>query len=131
MTCKRHCILSIFIALLIGVALACRRTPTPLSSTPTAPAHLLSLPVWARIECPERESWRTGVTLWEHAERPPSEWGSPMGDMGTDVGVVENCEAVEVLDYEWSFFGEEFWVLIDNHNGQRGWLAIHYVEFAP
>ena len=69
--------------------------------------------------------------MWEHAEEPPSEWGSMMGDAGVDIGAIQYCRAVEVLEYEWSSFGEEFWVLVDNHNGQRGWLSAEYIEFSP
>jgi len=123
--------LLILAVLLVGITPTCGLLPTLTPSSPVPPTHLLHLPAWARIQCPERESWRTGVTLWEHVERYPSEWGDTRGDRGTDLGVLENCESVEVVAYEWSFFGEEFWVMVDNHHGQRGWLAAKYVEFEP
>ncbi len=119
------------LAMLVGVVLACGSTPTPPPPTPVPPAYLRNLPTWARIECPDQESWQVGRTLWEHAEQPPSEWGSTMGNRGIDLGVIQSCESVEVVSYKWSDFGEEFWVLVDNHNGQRGWLAAKYVEFEP
>ena len=45
--------------------------------------------------------------------------------------VNKSCEPIEVLEYEWSSYGQEFWVLVDNHNGQRGWLSTEFVRFEP
>lgn len=85
----------------------------------------------AQIECPETESWRIGIILWEHAEWLPPDGSSTIGEQGAEIGEVQHCESVKVLDYEWSSFRQEFWVLVDNHNGQRGWLAAKFVEFEP
>jgi hypothetical protein len=86
----------------------------------------------ARIECPDNESLRVGgIVLWEHAEWPPHDASSTIGERGVETGDVSYCESVEVLDYEWSSFRQEFWALVDNHDGQRGWLPAEYVEFEP
>lgn len=117
--------------LLAGATLACLGTATPLPSTPVPPGHLRDLPVWARVECPDEDHLRGTANLWEHANWGPTDTSDTIGDRGAQVGNVQSCESVEVLDYEWSSFKEEFWVLVDNHSGQRGWLAIGYVEFEP
>ena len=116
---------------LLTFTFACKATPTPAPPTPLPPAHLRDLPQWARLECPEEEAYRVGVYLWEHAAWPPREESSTMGEPGAQLGLIESCAAVEVLQFEWSAFDEAFWVLVDNHNGQRGWLAAKYIEFEP
>ena len=69
--------------------------------------------------------------MWEHAEWPPRDESSTIGERGAETGDVLHCESVKVLAYEWSSFQQEFWVLVDNQDEQHGWLAAKYVEFEP
>ena len=94
------------------------------------PRILHELPRTARIKCP-KESWRTRVFVWEHAERPPYDESSSIWDRGAELGAVKHCEPVEVLDYEWSAFRDEFWLLVEDHHRNRGWLPAQFVVFGP
>lgn len=117
--------------MLMGATLACGGIPTPPPPTPVPPECLRELPTMAQIECPAQEHLRGVSVLWEHAEWPPPDESSTIGERGREVGKIHACESVEVLAYEWSSFTQEFWVLVDNHNGQRGWLGAEQVEFQP
>jgi hypothetical protein len=119
------------VMLLVGATLACGKASAPPSSTPIPPEYLLKLPTMAQIECPAQEHMRGVSVLWEHTERPPHDESSTIGERGKEVGEIHDCESIEILDYEWSSFRQEFWVLVDNGDGQRGWLAVRYIEFEP
>jgi hypothetical protein len=71
------------------------------------------------------------VVLWEHAELEPPEIGETVGERGEEVGSLRWCARVEILDYEWSEFDQQFWLLVDDKQGQRGWLAVEYIELSP
>ena len=128
---KRGFYVFVAIVLLAGIGLACMSPPSPPHPTPIPPAPLHGLPTWAEVECPEQEFLRATIVLWEHTEWPPRDDSSTIGNPGARTGEVQSCEAVEVLDYEWSSFDKEFWVLVDNHQGQRGWLSADNIAFEP
>lgn len=114
---------------LVGIASACGWGSSLAPPTPTPPAFLANLPIWATTNCPVEEHLRASSYLFEHAERPPVDKSSSIGERGEHTGLVEACENVEVLAYEWSSFKQEFWVLIDTHDGRRGWLAADHIVF--
>lgn len=120
--------------LLLGLTvLSCQRiaTPTPLPPTPETPTHLLNLPTTARIPCPEDEHLRnSSITLWQHTAHPPKESGSN-SSKGNEVGQIHFCTNVTILAYEWSGFEREFWLMVEDQSGQRGWLSSEFIEFLP
>jgi hypothetical protein len=126
---NRNLYVYLFVLKMLLIGLGCQIAPTPIPSTPTPPAFLLDLPSQASIECPQK--WDLDIVLWEHAARTPRDKSNSVPERGTQVGTLHSCETVEVLYYEWSDFKQEYWLLVDNHNGQRGWLAAEFVEFEP
>ena len=120
------------VILLLGSLVGCQvllPTPKPLAPEPGTPNHLLNLPAEARIKCPENEALRGSPVLWEHAERPPRDASSKIGERGNNLGPIDDCTPVSMLDYEWSGFRGEFWVLVEDASGRSGWLSVEFVEF--
>lgn len=125
---KRYC-LQLALAVLIAVALSACADPEPTMFPPAQlPEMLTSLPRPAQIEChhdPDLDIRK--IWLWSLPGRgapDPDSGGS--GFIGDQIGLVRNCESIQLIDFYWDPYEAEYWVKIESDD-QIGWLAFKFI----
>lgn len=99
---------------------------------PTPPVELQSLPHWIRIECAADQRVNiAGVTLWELPGTAPSDPNSAyQGNRGKQLGVIQGCTEVMVVEYRWSETDRFFWVLVKDVSDLEGWVPLDLLDFS-
>ena len=103
-------------------------TPPPL------PVDASQLPIFGRIECPEKEHLRPSVPVWKlpGISGPPDDSGRRAGIVGHDRGILHGCDEVEVLAFAWSEADGTYYVYVRNPKSEvAGWLEVKFVELPP
>ena len=112
--------------------IACQDTALNTVSTlepPSLPSSLQNLPRNAEMRCENQPEYNQNpLSLWQYAARAPRDTSNSNPDRGNKTGSVLFCQEITVLDYEWSAFDEEFWLLIETNEGDKGWVSGKYVE---
>lgn len=100
-------------------------TPIPV---PPPPAELTTLPLSARLRCPEDPNLRGNEVLWELPGLPPTDPDSAyMGRRGRDLGRLADCTSVYACAYAWSEADKTFWVLVTTCE-VAGWVQLDRLD---
>lgn len=116
----------VFFLLAFTIVGGCGRPPTP-APVPSAPDIFSMLPHQAKIQCfgdPSLDELGRVYIFSIPGRRQPDPDSGASGYNGREIGLLENCESVSIIDYSWDPWDAEFWVKISNDE-LDGWLKLN------